>query len=149
VREAMIGFERILQRQLEDVGRIAREIDDPGEALASILHRHLAFTLETGDDLADWKQQFRNLPAEEAWRLRRMQRLYVEEWVEVVARVRNDLSDGEARAAVHAIMALLQSAGARRSGLPPDDLAALLCSMALAALCGSKGGPGASDPLLT
>jgi Tetracyclin repressor-like, C-terminal domain len=133
----MIGFERILQRQLEEIGRIAREIDDPGEALAVILHRHLAFTLETGDNLADWKQEFRNLPAEEAWRLRRMQRLYVEEWVDVVARVRTDLSEGEARAAVHATMAFLQSAAARPSGLPPDEIAEVLCSMALAALQGS------------
>jgi hypothetical protein len=133
----MIGFERVLQRQLEEIGRIAREIDDPGEALAVILRRHLAFTLETGDDLADWKQEFRNLPDEEAWRLRRMQRLYVEEWVDVVARVRTDLSEGEARTAVHAIMAFLQSAAARPSGLPPDEIAEVLCSMALAALQGS------------
>ena len=145
----MIAFERILQRQLEDIGRIAREADDPAEALAAILRHHLAFTLEAGDDLAAWKQEFRNLPGEDAWRLRRMQRLYVEEWVNVVARMRTDLSDGEARAAVYAIMAFLQSAAARRSGLPPDEVAEVLCGMALAALCGPNRGPSASDQLLT
>ena len=130
----MIVFERSLQRQLEEIGRIAREVDDPGEALAAIVRRHLDFTLEAGDRLTAWGQEFRDLPSEDAWRLRRMQRLYVEEWVNVVVRVRPDLSDGEARAAVHAIMALLQSAAARRSGLPPEEVADVLCSMAVAAL---------------
>ena len=141
----MIALERILQRQLDDIGRIAREIDDPGEALAAMVHQHLTFTLESGDRLAAWKQEFRNLPAEDAWRLRRMQRLYVEEWVNVVTRLRTDLSDGEARAAVHAIMAFLQTATSRRSGLPPEDVAEVLCSMALAALCR----PNSSDGVLT
>ena len=109
------------------------------------MRRHLAFTLESGDRLAAWKQEFRNLPAEDAWRLRRMQRLYVEEWVSVVTRVRTDLTDGEARAAVHAIMAFLQSAAARRSGLPSEAVAEVLGGMALAAL----RRPNSSDGLLT
>jgi hypothetical protein len=134
----MTGQERILQRQLEDIGQIAREVDDPGEALAAILRNHLAFNLEAGDQLAAWKQEFRNLPPEDAWRFRRMQRLYVEEWVNVVVRVRTDLTDVEARAAVHAIMAFLQTAAGRRSGLPPEEVAAVLHGMALAAFCGSR-----------
>ena len=141
----MIGLERILQRQLDDIGRIVREVDDPDEALAVIVSQHLAFTLESGERLAAWKQEFRNLPAEDAWRLRRMQRLYVEEWVSVVVRVRTDFSEGEARAAVHATMALLQSAAARPSGLPPDEVEEVLGSMALAALRGSD----TSDAVLT
>jgi hypothetical protein len=59
--------------------------------------------------------------------------------------VRPDFSEGEARAAVHATMALLQSAAARPSGLPPDEVAGVLGSMALAAL----RGPDASDSVLT
>jgi hypothetical protein len=141
----MVGFERLLQVQLEEVGRIAREIEDPGEALAAILRQHLAFTLEAGDRLTAWRQEFRSAPTEEACRLRRMQRLYVEEWVNVVVRLRTDLSDAEARAAVHGAMSLLQSAAARRSGLPPDELADVLCGMAFAAL----GGSDSSDPVLT
>jgi hypothetical protein len=135
-----------LQRQLEEVGRIAREFDNPGEALAAILRHHLAFVLDAGDGLVAWRQEFRNLPAQEAWRLRRMQRLYVEEWVDVVLRLRTAFSDAEARAAVHGAMSLLQSAAARRSGLPPEELADVLCSMAVAAL-GAR--PRSSDSVLT
>jgi len=141
----MIGLERMLQRQLDDIGRTAREVDDPAEALAAMVRQHLSFTLEAGDRLAAWKQEFRNLAAEDAWRFRRLQRLYVEEWVNVVTRLRPDLSDGQARAAVHAVMAFLQTAAARRSGLPPEEVADVLCSMALAALCGSD----TSDGMLT
>ena len=141
----MIDPEQILQRQLDDIGRIVREVDDPDEALAALLRQHLAFTLESGDRLAAWKQEFRNLPAEDAWHLRRMQRLYVEEWVNVVTRLRPDLTDGEARAAVHAIMAFLQSAAIRRSGLPSEEVAEVLYTMARAAL----SRPNSSDGLLT
>ena len=74
-----------------------------------------------------------------------MQRLYVEEWVNVVLRMRTDLNDGEARAAVHAVMAFLESAADRRSGLPCDEVAGVLCRTALAALCL----PDSSDGLLT
>lgn len=138
-------FERLLRRHLEEVGALAREVDDPGEALAAILRHHLAFTLEAGDRLAAWRQEFRNLPTEEAWRLRRLQRLYVEEWVNVVLRLRTDLSDAEARAAVHGAISLLHSAAARRSGLPPEEVSEVLSSMAFAALVGL----GRSDSVLT
>ena len=103
-----------------------------------MLSQHLAFSLDAGHRLAAWEQEFRDLPPEVAWRLRRLQRLYVEEWVNVLARMRRDLSDGEARAAVHAAMALLQSAAAHRSGLDPEEVAGVLCSMAMAALRGSE-----------
>ena len=142
----MVVIEGLLRRQLEEIGRIAREIDDPAEALAAILRHHLAFILEAGDRLSAWRQEFRNEEDEDAWRLRRMQRLYIEEWVEVLLRLRSDLSDAEARTAVHGAMSLLQSAEARRSGLPPEELADVLGSMALAALTSRLG---SSDSLLT
>jgi len=46
---------------------------------------------------------------------------------------------------VHGIMAFLQSAAARRSGLPSEEVAEVLGSMALAAL----SRPNSSDGLLT
>ena len=63
-----------------------------------------------------------------------MQRLYVEEWVQVVGEIRPDLSEGEARAAVHATLALLHSPTEYKSGLPRDALTPLLARMALGAL---------------
>ncbi len=129
-------FDRILERQLEEITTIANGADDPADALLQMVLHHLGFALEDREHLASWQQEFRTLPAEDAWRLRRMQRLYVEEWVQVVGEIRPDLSDAEARAAVHATLALLQSSTEYKSGLPSEALTPLLTSMALGALRG-------------
>src|SRR6266851_2394713 len=114
-----------------DVSRATRS-----RCASNVVRRHLGFALEDREHLASWQQEFRTLPAEDAWRLRRMQRLYVEEWVQVVGEIRPDLSDAEARAAVHATLALLQSSTEYKSGLPSEALTPLLTSMALGALRG-------------
>lgn len=133
-------FDRIIERQLEDITAIANEAEDPDAALLAMVVHHLDFALEDREHLTTWRQEFRALPTEDAWRLRRMQRLYVEEWVQVVGEVRPDLSDAEARAAVHATLALLHSPTEYKSGLPSEALAPLLTSMALGALRGASHG---------
>jgi hypothetical protein len=131
-------FDRIIERQLDEITTIANEAEDPVTALLTMVHHHLSFALEDRDHLANWRQEFRTLPSEDAWRLRRMQRLYVEEWVQVVGEVRPDLSEAQARAAVHATLALLHSPTEYKSGLPSDALTPLLTSMALGALRGAN-----------
>lgn len=131
----MADLDRAIEYQLERIGKIAGEAADAGAALVGMVRQHLKFAIEgPGTHLASWRDEFRDLPAEDAWRLRRLQRLYVEEWVHVLGEVRPDLSDGEARTAVHATMALLQSAGEHNSGLEVGALTEVLASMALAAL---------------
>jgi len=127
-------FDRIIERQLEEITAIASGVGDPEAALSGMVLHHLEFALDDRDHLTTWRDEFRSLPAEDAWRLRRMQRLYVEEWVQVVGEVRPDLTDGEARAAVHATLALLQSPAEYKSGLPREALTPLLAKMALGAL---------------
>ena len=133
--------DRIIERQLEEITAIADGATDPEVALSAMVLHHLRFALEDRDHLATWQEEFRSLPPEDAWRLRRMQRLYVEEWVQIVCEIRPDLSDGEARAAVHATLALLHSPTEYKSGLPEDALAPLLAGMALAALQATGWGP--------
>ena len=110
-------------------------------ALSAMVVHHLKFALEDRDHLTTWREEFRSLPAEDAWRLRRMQRLYVEEWVQVVGEIRSDLSEGEARAAVHATLALLHSPTEYKSGLPGEALTSLLASMAVGALHNVRRSP--------
>ena len=133
--------DRSIERQLEEITAIADGAADPEVALSAMVLHHLRFALEDRDHLTTWQEEFRSLPPEDAWRLRRVQRLYVEEWVQIVGEIRPDLSDGEARAAVHATLALLQSTTEYKSGLPGDALAPLLASMALAALQAAGRGP--------
>src|SRR5439155_5199642 len=124
---------------LEEITAIANGAADPEVALSAMVLHHLRFALEDQDHLTTWQEEFRSLPPEDAWRLRRMQRLYIEEWVQVVGEIRPDLSDGEARAAVHATLALLHSPTEYKSGLPREALTPLLTSMALGALQGANG----------
>ena len=139
-------FDRIIERQLEEVTAIANGADDPEAALSAMVLHHLKFALEDRDHLTTWREEFRSLPAEDAWRLRRVQRLYVEEWVQIVGEIRSDLSEGEARAAVHATLALLHSPTEYNSGLPREALTPLLASMALGALhAAGRGSPPAIE----
>src|SRR5437588_9697426 len=136
-------FDRILERQLEEITTIANGAEGPADALAQMVQHHLGFAFDDRQHLTTWRDEFRALPAEDAWRLRRVQRLYVEEWVQIVGEIRPDLSDGEARAAVHATLALLHSPSEYKSGLPPEALTPLLASMALGAVhaAGRQGSP--------
>ena len=132
-------FDRIVERQLEEITTIANGAEGPADALAQMVQHHLGFAFDDRQHLTTWRDEFRALPAEDAWRLRRMQRLYVEEWVQVVGEIRPDLNDAEARAAVHATLALLHSPTEYKSGLPREALTPLLTSMALGALQGANG----------
>jgi hypothetical protein len=135
-------FDRMIERQLNEITTIADEADNPAAALPAMVLHHVGFALEDREHLTTWRQEFRSLPAEGAWRLRRMQHLYVEEWVQVVGEVRPDLTDAEARAAVHATLALLHSPTEYRSGLPSEALKPLLASMAVGALqAANRGSP--------
>ena len=131
----------IIERQLEEITAIADGAADPEVALTAMVIHHLRFALEDPDHLTTWQEESRSPPPEDAWRLRRMQRLYVEEWVQVVGEIRPDLSEGEARAAVHATLALLHSPTEYKSGLPRDALTPLLARMAVGALQAAGAGP--------
>jgi hypothetical protein len=137
--------DRIIERQLEEITAIADGAADPEVALTAMVLHHLRSALEDRDHLTTWPEELRSLPPEDAWRLRRVQRLYVEEWVQVVGEIRPDLSEGEARAAVHATLALLHSPTEYKSGLPRDALTPLLARMALGAL--RAAGAGSEPPM--
>jgi hypothetical protein len=137
--------DRIIERQLDEITAIADGAADPEVALTAMVLHHLRSALEDRDHLTTWPEELRSLPPEDAWRLRRVQRLYVEEWVQVVGEIRPDLSEGEARAAVHATLALLHSPTEYKSGLPRDALTPLLARMALGAL--RAAGAGSEPPM--
>jgi hypothetical protein len=135
-------FDRMIERLLDEITTIADEAGSPAAALLAMVLHHLGFALGDRERLTTWRQGFRTLPTEDAWRLRRMQHLYVEEWVQVAGEVRPDLTDAEARAAVHAVLALLHSPTEHRSRLPGEALTPLLTSMAVGALqAANRGSP--------
>ena len=85
---------------------------------------------ETSGSCRSTKREFHNLPDEDRRRLRRLQRHYLEEWVHVLLGLRPELSDVEARTAVHAAIGAIQSVAYFNSGLSTERVTALLSDAA-------------------
>jgi hypothetical protein len=81
-----------------------------------------------------YHNEINNLPAEDRRRLRRKQRLYLEEWAHVLGELRADLADAEVRTVVHAAIGAIQSVLFHDSGLPADRLRLLMTRSAQAVL---------------
>jgi AcrR family transcriptional regulator len=109
---------------------IVSNTDDDRLALSELVDNHVQVAIEDRRLLAVYHREAHNLPEEDFRRLRRAQRHYLEEWVSVVAPLRPDLSDGEARLVVHAAIGAVQSILFYNSGLPQDRMADLLGEMA-------------------
>jgi AcrR family transcriptional regulator len=127
-------FDQVIEQWTERIRHVVSDAPDPTSALRAMVRLHVEFAIEQRENLAVWRQEFHNLPEADRWRLRRAQRLYVEEWVHVVNELHPDFTDTEVRAAVHAAIGLLQSPSDFQSGLDPETATNLLMSMALAAL---------------
>jgi AcrR family transcriptional regulator len=104
---------------------LAAEASDAAK-LGALIADHVAFVLDELTLIQLWHREMAVLPEPEQRRLRRLQRLYVEEWVRLLARLRPDLSEGAARLVVHAAIGAIQSVTSYRSGLPRAQLARLL-----------------------
>ena len=107
---------------------------DDHEVLASLVDGQLAMALDDRDVLVTYLHEMSTLPYEDFRRLRRMQRLYLEEWVHVVTGLRPELSEFEVRALVHAAIGVLHSAAQYESGLSRERQARLLRAAAYRAL---------------
>ena len=127
-------FDEVIGQLTERIRALVSEASDPAAALLAIVRLHVEFAIEQRQNVAVWRQEFQHLPETDRWRLRRAQRLYVEEWVHQVHELRPEFSDTEVRAAVHDAIGLLQSPSDFQSGLPTETAVNLLMSMALAAL---------------
>jgi len=123
-------LDRVMARLLDGSARIVSEAPDGRAALTALVEDHITVAISDRSVLAVYHREIHNLPEDDRNRLRREQRLYIEEWVHALAPLRRDLADGELRLAVHAAVGAIQSTLFFRSGLPDDRLAALLSRIA-------------------
>ena len=130
------GKEELLVRALE------RATDDLwaelGESatLEAQVRSHVAYAVAHRDAIELWYQERRNLPAEARAAQRRLQRRYVDRWVEELRSRRPELDEEEAGVVVRAAIGLIHSNAHADRPAPAEVLAPVLERMALAALRG-------------
>jgi AcrR family transcriptional regulator len=116
--------------------RVARHTADAQAALADLIDFHVEFALENPAVIAVHLHELDRLPEEPRRQIRRLQRLYVEEWVAVLGIVRPELSAGEARVLAHAAFGLMNSTPFLGGEVDRDRRAALLREATAHALMG-------------
>jgi AcrR family transcriptional regulator len=138
-KEAMLVAALIpVSEQLLSGGRerIAEHQDQPRGALAALIDFHVDFALANPAVIALHLHELDRLPEEPRRQIRRLQRLYVEEWVSTLTTLRPELSAPEARVLAHAAFGLMNSTPFLGGEVDRHRRADLLRASALAALQG-------------
>ena len=89
--------------------RVALHPDDAQAALADLIDFHVEFALANPAVIALHLHELDRLPEEPRRQIRKLQRLYVEEWVVVLGTVRPGLGAAEARVLAHSAFGLMNS----------------------------------------
>jgi AcrR family transcriptional regulator len=116
--------------------RISENEGRPRSALAALVEFHVDFALANPAVIALHLHELDRLPDVPRRQIRRLQRLYVEEWVETLTTLRPQLSAGEARVLAHAAFGLMNSTPFLGGEVDRIRRAELLREAALAALTG-------------
>jgi AcrR family transcriptional regulator len=127
-------FDRVIDALLRDAQETVLNQGDLQKALTHLIAGQVEFVVANRALAQVYHLEVNNLPHEDRRRLRRKQRLYVEEWVHLVAELRSNLTDAQARAVVHAAIAAIQSTLFHSVGLTEDQLRQLLTESAAAVL---------------
>jgi AcrR family transcriptional regulator len=142
---AVAGKEAMLVAALNPVseglmkGGRARVAQHPGDfraALESLVEFHVAFALANPAVIALHLHELDRMPEEPRRQIRRLQRLYVEVWVETLTGLRRDLVAEEARVLAHAAVGLMNSTPFLGGEVDRERRADLLRAATLRALLG-------------
>jgi AcrR family transcriptional regulator len=128
----------MFDRVIDDLTRAAAEILarglEPAPTLRELIAAHVRITLEDRMLMRVYHNEIASLPADDNRRLRRKQRIYIEEWVHVLDVLRPDVDDAVLRALVHAGIGAVHSTLFYSSGLPAARLAKLMAAAAEATM---------------
>jgi AcrR family transcriptional regulator len=137
-------FDRVIDRLLDQANAIARQESEIDVALMYLVEDQVDFVVTDRILAQVYYTEINQLPEEDRRRLRRKQRLYLEEWVHLLCEGREDLDDVEARTIVHASIGAIQSTLFHNKGLPDDHVRNVLTAAALRVLAGGGAKPGPS-----
>lgn len=128
----------MLDGVIDDLARASAEILtrglEPAQTLRELIAAHVRITLEDRMLMRVYHNEITNLPAVDNRRLRRKQRIYIEEWVHILSVLRPEVDDAVLRALVHAGIGAAHSTLFYQSGLPADRLARLIAAAAEATM---------------
>src|SRR3954451_21733496 len=116
--------------------RITENEGRPRSALAALVEFHVDFALANPAVIALHLHELDRLPDEPRRQIRRLQRLYVEQWVITLTALRPELAAGEARVLAHAAFGLMNSTPFLGGEVDRVRRAELLRAAALASLQG-------------
>ena len=126
-----------ISRSLLDGGRVRVEAaGDPAGALDSLIDWHVSFALENPALITVQSRDLASLTGPEQRTVRRLQRQYVEIWVDAIRALNRPVDDDTARAAAHAVFGLINSTP-HSARLDRTAMSGLLRRMARAALGGA------------
>lgn len=129
--EMLVG----ISRHLLDGGRAEVEsAAGPEQALEALLSFHTGFALERPELIRVQDRDLANLSPGQARRVRRLQRAYVETWVEVLTGREPGLAPEVARTRAHAVFGLLNSTPHSARTADAEGVHEVLTAMARAAL---------------
>jgi hypothetical protein len=137
-------FDRVIDRLLAQANAIARQESEIEMALIALVEDQVDFIVTDRVLAQVYYTEINQLPEEDCRRLRRKQRLYLEEWVHLLCEGRQDLDDVDARTIVHALIGAIQSTLYHGIGLPDERLRDVLTAAPVRVLAGSNS---ESDPL--
>jgi AcrR family transcriptional regulator len=138
-KEAMLAaaLNPVSEQLLDGSRQRIRKLEaDPAAALLALVEFHVEFALANPAVIALHLHELDRLPDEPRRQIRRLQRLYVEEWVRVLATVRPELSATEARVLAHAAFGLMNSTPFLGGEVDRERRAELLRAATIAALRG-------------
>ncbi|HEY1969991.1 MAG TPA: TetR/AcrR family transcriptional regulator [Pseudonocardia sp.] len=142
-------LDQVMNRLQDGAARVAGRAVDDRIALSALIRDHIEVAIKDRSVLAVYHREVHLMPEADQRRLRRAQRLYLEEWVHVLAPLRPDLSDAEVRVAVHACVGAIQSTLFFQAGLPEKRLVELLDELAHGCLAVPAATPSTSERALT
>jgi AcrR family transcriptional regulator len=123
-----------VSRQLLDQGTQRSTSASPLEALRLLIAFHTDFALRDRDLIRIQDHDFANLALEDARTVSRLQRSYLDVWVEVLRRIDATLPESVARTKVQAVFGLLNSTPHSASHRDTETTRSILESMAMDAL---------------
>ncbi|MFI6322602.1 TetR/AcrR family transcriptional regulator [Nonomuraea sp. NPDC050556] len=129
--EMLLG---ISSRLYDGAAALVTAAATPREALEALLDGHVAFALAEPYLITVHDRELGNVAEPQRRQIRRLQRLYAEEWVTVLTELHPSCPPPRLRAATHAVFGLLNSTPHSAGELAQEDAAAMLRRMALGAL---------------